>query len=619
MELFGSHGILTHPRRAEERKNFISSSFTSSADLSQRLTSSSNDDPSRSLAMRFHEEWLHPECPVNEWYQQQQQVRSSTQFKRIEHWRANHPPFYHEYLLIRLGGEDGDICRVERLGDGSRRNAVTRVGCTAYDIIQSFSASEYALHPMSKEPADLICQIDAPREFNLLDVLAICWSLQHTQRCSKYTLQRYNCYFLCLTVLAVLARRVGEWEAVVGNEATWLGLVNDAINYLQQTPCDDAEELAGVGVCDIVNPSHPDPRAFLLGPLRTRLTDNGFENWKTCISETLWVQDLEGEFKKGLASCVKDSVGTALGSNSDCATNMKAILDFNPDYEDECKAQDISQELVTAVMLQEFQIDTQLLSDAATSADRTRQMRELEYRRTLLRKMSSWARVPTLYARSVIRGPKLFIDQNRGGEPTMIDQSIAKWIRRHPLDAFIFMKLLCSNVKGELPTAIDFDSLDKQTASLKLKRLLTLPVLATQATKVQILMITLIRRKWIAGLQACVGTVISNKTKDRISKLASTSKSCVLRMTDSTGRARELTVPEFHNHIISRTRAHGKNVESKRLAAAELVELDIGIAMSEVWKGLPKSPGDRLKKVDWGKTSQVDRSQLDRIVPGFTF
>ncbi|KAH7333767.1 hypothetical protein B0J17DRAFT_676787 [Rhizoctonia solani] len=284
MKLFGKHGVLIYPKQARDRERFVSSSLIPYSELSKRLLNSSQGHQrTRPLAMRFHDEWLHPDCPVNAWYKQQTQ--SSTGFASIQHWRTKGTPLFHEYLLILL--DNGAICRVERMGEGSHRSAIKRIGCTAHDIIQWFSGLDCQADAISKEPADLVWQIDFPRNFDLLDVLAICFSIQQTPRCRPYTLQRFNCYFLCLTILTVLARRVGEWEGVVDTDVTWLAIINDLIGYLGHMPCESAEEYIGLGICSLLDPDHRNPRGFILDALHSQLSTKFLEGWRISASETL--------------------------------------------------------------------------------------------------------------------------------------------------------------------------------------------------------------------------------------------------------------------------------------------------------------------------------------------
>ncbi|KAG9085684.1 hypothetical protein FS749_004231 [Ceratobasidium sp. UAMH 11750] len=180
----------------------------------------------RLFVMEFDEWWQGKDCPVMDWYEQQRQT--STRFQLIEHRKNLDGPFYHEFLLLKL--TDGAVCRVERTGEGSRADALRYTGCTSNDLIQWFSEDDYAKFSDTM-PSNLVAEIDLQQEFDILDVLAVCYSIQNTEACSVYTLQRYNCYFFCWTILAVLTRRL--WETVITSDA-WDLAVNSAMDPVIQ-------------------------------------------------------------------------------------------------------------------------------------------------------------------------------------------------------------------------------------------------------------------------------------------------------------------------------------------------------------------------------------------------
>ncbi|KAG8741528.1 hypothetical protein FRC12_015635 [Ceratobasidium sp. 428] len=168
------------------------------------------------------------------WYSRQ--LKSSVKFQSIEHRRNLEGPFYHEFLLLNL--TDGAVCKVERTGEGSRTSAIRSIGCTARDLIQWLSKDDSQLHSI-KAASQRIAEIDLGREFDVMDVLAICYSIQNTGACRIYTLQRYNCYFLCLTVLSTLTRRVASWETNI-NPAQWnlaLKTILDPVASLNTIAC----------------------------------------------------------------------------------------------------------------------------------------------------------------------------------------------------------------------------------------------------------------------------------------------------------------------------------------------------------------------------------------------
>ncbi|KAG8692318.1 hypothetical protein FRC08_009859, partial [Ceratobasidium sp. 394] len=196
------------------------------------------------------------------WYDQQ--CKSSTRFRSIEHRRNVDGPFFHEFLLLKL--MDGAICRVERMGEGSRTDAIRLTGCTAHDLIQWFIESDYDKFS-EKCPSMLIAKVDLCQDFDILDVLAICYSIQNTKACRAYTLQRYNCYFLCLTVIAMLTRRVASWETMVTSD-DWNSCISSSLDQLSNLSLDDSKKHSIMRLCALLEPDNPQPARFILDALR---------------------------------------------------------------------------------------------------------------------------------------------------------------------------------------------------------------------------------------------------------------------------------------------------------------------------------------------------------------
>ncbi|KAG8699944.1 hypothetical protein FRC08_005022 [Ceratobasidium sp. 394] len=153
----------------------------------------------RRLKIKFCQDWMDDNCPVMAWYHQQ--CVSSTRFRTIEHRRSTEGPFYHEFLLLRL--TDGAFCRVERTSDGTENRPVRCNGSAAHDCIQWFAKEDEA---MAAHASSLLNKLELSQEYDIMDVLAICYSVQNNEACRVYTLQRYNCYFMCLTVMNVFKR-----------------------------------------------------------------------------------------------------------------------------------------------------------------------------------------------------------------------------------------------------------------------------------------------------------------------------------------------------------------------------------------------------------------------------
>lgn len=275
----------------------------------------------------------------------------STKFRTIERWCDVHPPFLHEYLLIRLA--DGGICRLERMGRGSDSDAIRRLGCRAHDIIQWFAPGKYPPENRSKDtskdisknppddwstyPQELIIQIEFPQyiEFDLLDVLEVCYAVHRTKRSASYTLQRFNCYFMCSTVLATLVRRASAWDRMISNK-DWLDILDQAMDVFRNTECEDNYAYFAFGLCDWANSDNPSPRGFLLEVLRETLSS---VEWvvgrlKKEISQTLWGQDLGTALKTALWPDVYVVATNALHTRTeteveDFSSKMKAAFQDN--------------------------------------------------------------------------------------------------------------------------------------------------------------------------------------------------------------------------------------------------------------------------------------------------
>ncbi|KAG8738785.1 hypothetical protein FRC10_006475 [Ceratobasidium sp. 414] len=225
------------------------------------------------------------------WYGDQK--ASSTKFISVEHRRDIHGPFYHEFLLFKL--IDGAMCRLERVGEGSRADAIRYTGCTANDLIQWLNADDYAKFE-SENPSVLLSEVTFPSEYDILDVLAICYSIQNTQACKVYTLQRYNCYFLCLTVLAVLTRRAASWEDEI-TDHVWDSALGFELGRLSSLSAEEVKEIPMLRACAMLEPNDPHCSRPLLEELRSQLHSGSQIAGETreAVRSALWAFPWESE------------------------------------------------------------------------------------------------------------------------------------------------------------------------------------------------------------------------------------------------------------------------------------------------------------------------------------
>ncbi|KAG8796277.1 hypothetical protein FRC12_001382 [Ceratobasidium sp. 428] len=259
-----------------------------------------------------------------EWYSHQRQ--SSTKFQSIEHHRDLDGPFYHEFLLLNL--TDGAVCRVERIGEGSRTDAIRYMGCTAHDLIQWFSKAKYTSFSV-RSPSELIAKVDLGREFDILDVLAVCYSVQNTNRCRAYTLQRYNCYFLCLTILSVLTRRVASWETKI-KEDEWDSNLATMYERWGNLSSDQTNQYAILAICAYLEPENPQPAQFVFDILQEHLRSHaeGFAQCQETIMLTLWRTDWESALRTGLIESLC-AIPDPFEGTGYCSQQLKRVVETN--------------------------------------------------------------------------------------------------------------------------------------------------------------------------------------------------------------------------------------------------------------------------------------------------
>ncbi|KAG9085686.1 hypothetical protein FS749_004233 [Ceratobasidium sp. UAMH 11750] len=273
--------------------------------------------------MKFHEQWQDGGCPVMGWYKQQNQT--STRFQLIEHRKNLDGPFYHEFLLLKL--TDGAVCRLERTGDGSRADALRYTGCISNDLIQWFSADDYAKFSEAM-PSNLVAEIDLQQEFDILDVLAICYSIQKIKACGVYTLQRYNCYFFCWTILAALTRRL--WETTIASDA-WHSAVNSVMDHWSNVPPEEAKKHLILRIYTLLDPDNARATIQFLNPLRSYLSSGTFGLWPVnqALGMTLWATSHESALNEGLKPAAGD-VHELLGTDDGvCGTYMRRAIDMS--------------------------------------------------------------------------------------------------------------------------------------------------------------------------------------------------------------------------------------------------------------------------------------------------
>ncbi|KIM70989.1 hypothetical protein PILCRDRAFT_17525, partial [Piloderma croceum F 1598] len=142
--------------------------------------------------------------PVSDWYKIQR-AKGSTAIEKIQLRKDYQHPYYHEYIIIST--RNGHTYRVDRRPDPDAPfDTIMKIGCIAFDTIQEVdSTSLRQLDSTSSCVVELRWQ--GKETIDLLFVLSICFSIQNDKLADRYTLQRYNCYFLSWVIIGITIRK----------------------------------------------------------------------------------------------------------------------------------------------------------------------------------------------------------------------------------------------------------------------------------------------------------------------------------------------------------------------------------------------------------------------------
>ncbi|KAF8608401.1 hypothetical protein BDV93DRAFT_504858 [Ceratobasidium sp. AG-I] len=303
--------------------------------INRGLAWSSGGEESGHIAIEFPFAWDTRLGAVFDWYEKQ----PCKHFRSIQHRQNRDAPFFHQFLLIKL--TNGSLCRVERLGDGMQLDAVRRSGCLAHDLVQTFTPDAYDIF-IADKPSDLLAEVHLPREIDLLDVLAICYSIQRNNHTCWYTLQRFNCYFLCWTVLAVLTRRLIRWEEGF-SAAIWEETSHNAASLfsnLAKVPLTyEAKLQLALRLCSLLDQPSIQPANLVASLLHQNLGNSSdiLNDLRTILRQTLWKSSWGGCVDYVLEARVKSitqredvdalwSLGRGLGNSSSSLDSQNLVV-----------------------------------------------------------------------------------------------------------------------------------------------------------------------------------------------------------------------------------------------------------------------------------------------------
>ncbi|CAE6339092.1 unnamed protein product [Rhizoctonia solani] len=468
---------------------------------------------------------------------------------------------------------DGAMCRLERVGEGSRAAAVGRVGCTAHDIVQHFPPQTYSNTQLANESSELIVELDAGG-FDLLDVLAVCHGVQQYARSATYTVQRFDSRFLCATVLILFARRIADWENRIG-EDSWRSMVERMISLLHNA-ANDAHDFFGLVI--------------------SGLTASGLQGFRDEVAKTLWHKDLKLAAHASLSSLVNDAVGHALKDSDPCATRFKQLLATRKDYDSSedvglCQfRQAVTMEQASALLNFMQDYTDAVMAPYAMEASENAVPWMILIKSSLLTSSSSCTALKhfgVLWEDLI--SPCNYIAQNRGKIKALPQVMKTTRIRN-------IKKLMeCAAFQGELNYVDDTMRNNATDAVISA----THNILQQQAnaddysTRVLVVANSWLNEKiWTRCLAVCVGREIGREV-DQMTM--STQLITVQAAQPGQPEARrQVSVFKFIEDVQRRIQAHAAETELLGLATAALVRSDIEEAMSEVWKQLPSGFGNGL-------------------------
>ncbi|CUA67105.1 Protein Ycf2 (chloroplast) [Chloranthus spicatus] [Rhizoctonia solani] len=169
---------------------------------------------------------------VDEWYKHQ---GYNTRFTLLEYRKDKEGRFKHEFIVIRLNSTT--VCRFDRRArDGERGYALHDEGAPAEDSAHVISSFETEYQDLLQK-TEVLLSIKLPREEDLRTILAICKAIQTHPSASAYSLMRYNCYFFSWMIVAGIARRTYNWEAVLLSKESWDDLLK--ISLVELAPAQE--------------------------------------------------------------------------------------------------------------------------------------------------------------------------------------------------------------------------------------------------------------------------------------------------------------------------------------------------------------------------------------------
>ncbi|CAE6426557.1 unnamed protein product [Rhizoctonia solani] len=151
------------------------------------------------IRIQFIHEWK-PGNELYDWYQR----RTAYLIDKVELRRELEGPFYHEFIVFRLGKEGGYFRadRRQRPNEDTPLDCLKDEGVEAFDTIEEVTSMNDSLYSMS----ECLASLDLRMCVHLSVILKACWAIHEHPSAWVYTLQRYNCYFFARAIFMATAR-----------------------------------------------------------------------------------------------------------------------------------------------------------------------------------------------------------------------------------------------------------------------------------------------------------------------------------------------------------------------------------------------------------------------------
>lgn len=133
-----------------------------------------------------------------EWYR----AGTVTNVRKIQLAKETLAPYFHEYILVTL--HDSSVYRIDRRPDPSTPiDTIVIQGSEAIDTIEEILPEDFEA---TRSSSTAVACIELSKPLGLDHVLFVCYSIQQDDKARRYTLQRFNCYFLSWTIITSIFR-----------------------------------------------------------------------------------------------------------------------------------------------------------------------------------------------------------------------------------------------------------------------------------------------------------------------------------------------------------------------------------------------------------------------------